>query len=408
MLSGYRILRLTLTISLFSTLTTVGAAQPVVETLGDAFQGSGGVSLHPSGEALYIGNFGDCFGGNPTCWGRDVKRMTLADEEVETFATGFFVASGNDFEADGDTLLQAELGRGYLWKVAPDGTTRRWATGFASPVGVVATPDGLAYVAECGGNVVSLVHVDGVREVFAESDEFNCPNGITRAPDGTLYTVNFQDGKILEIDTNGDVSVLAVGPGGGNGHVRYSAGRLIVADRSGNQILGVSLDGEIEVIAGSGEEGNADGATSEATFIRPNGVAVSPDGTTIYVSSKVSEDPNEINPVLIRKISGVTVSSEAEAEQEEQGLLPAAPNPSRGGTTIRYTLEQASPVELAVYNLLGQRVVVLDDAVRESGPHAVTWDGTDGAGRAVASGTYLYSLRTERGEVETRLMTLLR
>ena len=383
------------------------SAQPVVSTLTAPFAGSGDVSLHPTTGDLYVADFGDAFGLDPDDWGLDVKRVT-PDGTVSVFAAGFFVATGNDFAPDGETLIQAEIGRGYVFRVDPNGTPTLWAVGFSSPVGVAPTADGGAYVAACGANTIQRIAPNGATSLFAESPEFNCPNGLTIAPDGTLYTVNFNDGKILRIGTDGAVRVLATADGPGNGHVAYAAGRLFVANRNGHQILRVSLDGEIEVLAGTGEPGNEDGPADAATFRFPNGIAVTPDGSTVYVNSKTSDNPDALNPVVIRVIRGIPVAEEPAPTPEQQGLLPAVPNPGWEGTTIRYALSAPAEVELAMYTLLGQRVATLEAAARPAGEHAVAWAGTDGAGGAVAAGTYLCRLQTGGGAVYTRLVTLLR
>jgi len=85
------------------------------------------------------------------------------------------------------------------------------------------------------------------------------------------------------------------------------------------------------------------------------------------------------------------------------------PNPFNGDTMIRFALSTSEDVELAVYNLAGQKVVRLVEGVREAGTYEVRWDGRDGAGRELASGVYLYQLRTGDGQqVETRKLLLLR
>lgn len=83
------------------------------------------------------------------------------------------------------------------------------------------------------------------------------------------------------------------------------------------------------------------------------------------------------------------------------------PNPFNPRTTIRYTLDASSPVRLTIYAVDGRLVRRLEDGGREAGEHRVVWDGLDGGGRAVPSGTYLY--RLEAGTVrETRTMSLVR
>jgi hypothetical protein len=83
-------------------------------------------------------------------------------------------------------------------------------------------------------------------------------------------------------------------------------------------------------------------------------------------------------------------------------LLPAAPNPFRGSTTLRFTLGEAGRVRLTVYDVLGREVAVPLDEAREAGTHAVAFD----AG-ALSSGTYLVRIEAV-GQVLTQQLTLLR
>ena len=62
------------------------------------------------------------------------------------------------------------------------------------------------------------------------------------------------------------------------------------------------------------------------------------------------------------------------------------PNPFNSSTVIRFVLPASDRVELAVYNLAGQRVATLVKGAREAGVYAVRWDGRDTSGQALASG----------------------
>ncbi|MEW6754219.1 MAG: leucine-rich repeat domain-containing protein [Candidatus Latescibacterota bacterium] len=73
-------------------------------------------------------------------------------------------------------------------------------------------------------------------------------------------------------------------------------------------------------------------------------------------------------------------------------LMPAYPNPFNGRTVIRYWLPRPAPVEMAVHDVLGQRLATLVDGMRPAGDHAITWDGRDGQGRPVGSGVYVCRL----------------
>ena len=68
---------------------------------------------------------------------------------------------------------------------------------------------------------------------------------------------------------------------------------------------------------------------------------------------------------------------------------------------------EAGPVELTVYNILGQRVTTLVEGVLPAGTHAFVWDGMDGAGVPMASGLYLYRARVS-STVQTRTMALIK
>ena len=85
------------------------------------------------------------------------------------------------------------------------------------------------------------------------------------------------------------------------------------------------------------------------------------------------------------------------------------PNPFNAATVIRFALPTASDVDLAIFNLTGQQVAKLVEGAREAGGYTVRWDGRDDGGRELASGVYLYRLRTGDGQqVETRKLLLLR
>ena len=74
---------------------------------------------------------------------------------------------------------------------------------------------------------------------------------------------------------------------------------------------------------------------------------------------------------------------------ENMGMDPMLIN-----TAIRFSLSAPDEVDLAVFDLAGQRVATLVKAPRQAGLHQVSWDGRAAAGRRLASGVYLCRLRT--------------
>ena len=83
------------------------------------------------------------------------------------------------------------------------------------------------------------------------------------------------------------------------------------------------------------------------------------------------------------------------------------PNPFNPETTIRFDLARSEEIELAVYNLTGQKVATLAHGLRAAGAYTVRWDGRDDDGRELASAVYVYRLEAGDG-VEARKLLLLR
>ncbi|MFC1583782.1 FlgD immunoglobulin-like domain containing protein, partial [Candidatus Neomarinimicrobiota bacterium] len=75
-------------------------------------------------------------------------------------------------------------------------------------------------------------------------------------------------------------------------------------------------------------------------------------------------------------------------------LLSNYPNPFNPYTIIRYDLPKRTPVTLAVYDQLGQEVVVLRNGDLQANQHESIWDGRDANGRSVPSGIYIARLAT--------------
>jgi len=95
--------------------------------------------------------------------------------------------------------------------------------------------------------------------------------------------------------------------------------------------------------------------------------------------------------------SAAYVDGAADRVRPDEVLLRAPfPNPVRDRATVSYALPEPASVQLAVYDVLGRRVAVLDEGRREAGVHRLTWE----AGNA-ASGVYLLRLSAD-GQRRTR------
>ncbi|MCB5265732.1 MAG: carboxypeptidase regulatory-like domain-containing protein [Candidatus Cloacimonetes bacterium] len=68
------------------------------------------------------------------------------------------------------------------------------------------------------------------------------------------------------------------------------------------------------------------------------------------------------------------------------------PNPFNPETTISFSVKDAGPVNIEIYNVKGQLVKKLVNDVKAAGEHTVVWNGNDNNGRAVSSGVYYYKM----------------
>jgi len=80
---------------------------------------------------------------------------------------------------------------------------------------------------------------------------------------------------------------------------------------------------------------------------------------------------------------------------ESFALFQSYPNPFNRETTIRYQLPQTAKVKLSIFDLRGQEVRRLVDAIKAAGHHTIHWNGQDETGVKVASGVYFYQIKVK-------------
>ncbi|MBO6523952.1 MAG: T9SS type A sorting domain-containing protein [Balneolaceae bacterium] len=99
----------------------------------------------------------------------------------------------------------------------------------------------------------------------------------------------------------------------------------------------------------------------------------------------------------------ISTSNETEEQVNAYKLDQNYPNPFNPATNISFTLPNAADVNLAVYNMLGQKVATLiSGKTMTQGVHSVSFDAS-----SLASGIYIY--RLEAGSfVSNKRMTLIK
>jgi hypothetical protein len=169
--------------------------------------------------------------------------------------------------------------------------------------------------------------------------------------------------------------------------------------------VSISSTGNTALVAGWGDNG---GVGAVWVYIRVNGVwsqfgsklvgtgaadtsrqgksvALSSDGNTFILGG--SSDSSGTGAVwFFRNTAGAGVEPEPSLPSTF-GLDQNYPDPFNPSTTITYRLPESAHVLLKVYNLLGQEVETLVNAVQSPGLKSVAWNG----GHA-ASGVYFYRI----------------
>lgn len=182
--------------------------------------------------------------------------------KIREIASGLQFPEGPVAMADGSVLL-VEIARGTLTRVRPDGRTQVVATPGGGPNGAAIGPDGALYLCNNGGFAWTR-----------EADGCHRPNG---------QAEDYSGGRVERVDlATGRVERLFDQVGG----IALRGPNDLVFDRHGGFYftdLGKTRAGDMD--RGGLFYARADGSDSRVVAqpaMTPNGVALSPDGGTLY------------------------------------------------------------------------------------------------------------------------------
>ncbi|MDP8220493.1 MAG: FlgD immunoglobulin-like domain containing protein [Candidatus Stygibacter frigidus] len=91
--------------------------------------------------------------------------------------------------------------------------------------------------------------------------------------------------------------------------------------------------------------------------------------------------------------------------------LKAYPNPfnpgvSRSLMNFNFTLETRSEVNLAIYNIKGQKIVELANGEKTAGTYNISWNGESNSGTALPAGVYFYQLTSGNTQKSEKLLLI--
>lgn len=173
-----------------------------------------------------------------------------------------------DTEGNTENIRQTVLRYGIEHPVINDSDFVVWRS-----YGAQAWPT--LFIIDPAGNVVGWHAGEGVYDLFEPViaslvAEFDAKGQIDRTP------------LALKLEAAGLPETVLSFPG--KVTVDGARERMFIADTNHNRIVQAALDGTVQAVYGSGEQGLTDGPALTARFNAPQGMAVSNDGSTLYVA----------------------------------------------------------------------------------------------------------------------------
>jgi hypothetical protein len=147
---------------------------------------------------------------------------------------------------------------------------------------------------------------------------------------------------------------------------------------------------------------------------------VDPDGLIAYRSCEYYPDSMvTIIDELLEGQGGPPLPGAAATDREHARLHEAflesmpritaiRPNPIHERGVIEFTLPARGKTVVDVLDVSGRRLRRLVEGLREAGPHVISWDGLDDAGRSAPGGIYLLRMSTPSGGGATGKVLLIR
>lgn len=133
-------------------------------------------------------------------------------------------------------------------------------------------------------------------------------------------------------------------------------------------------------------------------------------GDTIdyYLQARNTEGMRKTSPVHVPPqyytfaITGGPAVSEQEVSPLEQ--VSVNPNPGHDFLTFAFTLTHDTPVQIDVFNVLGQHIASVIDRTLRAGSQHISWDFRDKSSEKIPAGAYFYRITTTQGTATGKVL----
>ena len=335
----------------------------------------------PAGTAQFVGPMGVAIAADGSIYVADTynhRIRRIADGMVTTVAGSgpiFYWPSLNPDDHSGGGYLDGPAGRAL----------------FSFPSEIAFAPDGGLLIIDAQNRIRRLSPIGWVstlvgNDTYLQLDgpshlaQFGGLHAIDTDTEGNAYVIDALTGvapgaafAIRKIDTKGFASTLFSGvPAGAGGVLSFPSGLAVaddgavyIANTGRHQILELR-DGELRGVAGTGDEGHADGDHDEATFNLPGAIVIAGDGAFV-----VADEGNGI----IRRIAPVT--------DEREARVPAVAR----AKWLPATVERFSGREASFDSASGMALDASGNViVADFGNHAIRRVAPDGTVTTIAGG----------------------
>jgi len=302
-----------------------------------------------------------------------------------------------------------------------EGQLRLSIEGFGATLGTVVLITALLPETDSGDSTDYYYAAEG-RGGFALTEIFyddGTPDLFVSISDGAA-TVRFdlpsQSAELVAVSfflLHGNTTIVEISGENENGPVLYSRAGIIPSPNGWSSVnipgdlLAPGVPFTVAVRSGQNGLGYDNDSPGEGKSFKEH-----PDSGRFLPLSDFCCTPSG-EPLLGSWLIRATVRSEIDVVIPETfELAQSVPNPfgnpGNSRTFIRYTLAEQGFTTLQIYDILGHLVTTLVAEDKEAGTYPAVWDGKNASGRLVASGVYIYLLKSGTNLSLTRKLTFLK
>lgn len=277
------------------------------------------------------------------------------------------------------------------------------------------------------------IAVDGVGNAFVTGYTRSANFPVTSGAYDTSFNGGTNDPFVTKVNVAGTALVYSTFLGGSG----YDEGYDIAIDGSGNvYVVGYTLSSDYPVTDAAYDtsvNGDKDVFVTElngsgtgliySSFLGGSGADVGKgiavgDSCKVFVTGYATSGYPTTNgaydtgfnggeyDAFVTKLNLVSDISAVESSPVTFMVSQPYPNPFNPSTTLRFETPQTLDVEVAMYNILGQKIRVLHNGTLSAGSHSLVWDGRNDGGVVASSGVYFYTVKAGSYMAKGKVMFL--